>query len=191
MPRYSTISSLAAAFVSAACLPVGAASAQLPLDTAVVKQHSSIARMVAGVVFGAALLQVTNSPDEWPRTAGGAGRRLGDQAGFVAIRSITHDQLRRAIPWTASVAPCPHTLLTRTWCAVTKTFVAYNREGAPRPDLARVGGIAMASVGSLLWRPERAARGTASVFVASRVGSGLLVAVLRRALEARRTVVPE
>jgi len=191
MKRHSTISSVAAVFVSAACLPVGAASAQLPLDTTFVEQRPSLARMGAGVVFGTALLQVTKSPDEWPRTAGGAARRLGDQVGFVAIRSIAHDQLRRAIPWTASVSRCPHKLATRTWCAVTKTFVAYNRDGAPRPDIARVGSIAMASVGSLLWRPERASRGTASVFVASRVGSGLLVAVLRRGLAARRNVVPD
>jgi len=189
--RYCTISSFAAAFVSAACLSVGAASAQLPLDTAVVEQRPSIVRMSAGVVFGAAVLQVTNTPDEWPQSAGGAARRLGDQVGFVAIRSIAHDQLRRAIPWAASVSRCPHKLATRTWCAVTRTFVAYNRDGAPRPDIARVGSIAMASVGSLLWRPERASRGTASVFVASRVGSGLLVAVLRRGLAARRNVVPD
>ncbi len=191
MQRYYTISSFAAAFVSAACLHVGAASAQPPLDTAVVAQRPSIVRMSAGVVFGAAVLQVTNTPDEWPRTVGGAARRLGDQVGFVAIRSITYDQLRRAIPWTASETPCPHKLATRTWCAVTQTFVAYDRDGAPRPDVARVGSIAMASVGSLLWRPERAVRGTASVFVASRVGSGLLIAVLRRGLAARRNAVPD
>jgi len=109
----------------------------------------------------------------------------------VAIRSIADHQLRRAVPWTAKVSPCPAGFAARTWCAATQTFVAYDRDGAPRPDVARVGSIAIASFGSLLWRPERASRGDAGLFVLSRLGSGLLVAVVRRGLGARRTPAPD
>jgi len=182
---------ITAAFVTAACVHVAAARAQAPADTAVAGAGSVALRMSAGIVFAAVVAQASNAPAAWPRTAGGAARRLADQSGFIAIRSMAHHQLRRAIPWTASVSPCPTGLTARTWCAVTQTLVAHDRDGASRPDVARVGSLAMASFGSLLWRPERASRGDASVFVLSRVGSGLLVAALRRGLGARGKAVPD
>jgi len=186
----STIRRVAAVFVSATCVHIAAAQAQPTADTPIPGQGPAVVRMTASIVFATVVLQVSHSPDAWPRTAGGAARRLADQTGFVAIRSIADYQLRRAVPWTASVSPCPTRLAARTWCAVTQTLVAYNRDGAPRPDVARVGSVAVASFGSLLWRPERASRGDASVFMLSRVGSGLLVAVLRRGLGARGKAVP-
>lgn len=174
------------ALMTATCVHVAAGQAPPPGDTAVRGAGPRILRVSAGVVLAATVAQVSNSPDAWPRTTEGFARRLADQSGFVAIRALSHQQLSRVIPWTASVEPCPTRIAARAWCAVTQTLVVHDRDGAPRPDVARVGSVAIASLGSLLWRPERASRGDAGVFVVSRVTSGLLVAALRRGLTTRR-----
>jgi hypothetical protein len=51
MPRYSTLSWVAAEFVIASCPPVRVAQAQLPIDTMVVAEKPTILRMNVGVVF--------------------------------------------------------------------------------------------------------------------------------------------
>ncbi len=191
MPLSSTIPRVAAAILSVTCVHVATAQSALPADTAVVGTGAVVLRTSAGIALAAAVAQVSNSPAAWPRTAEGAARRLADQAGFVTLRAVSHRGLSRAIQWTSSTAPCPTGLAGRSWCAVTQTLVAHDRDGAPRPDVARVGSLAIASFASLLWRPERASRGDASVFVLSRVGSGLLFAALRRGLGGRGQTVPE
>ncbi len=186
-----TISRVIAAVISATCVHVAAGQAQAPDDTVVRGGVPRIVRVGAGVVIAASVAQIANSPEAWSRTAEGFARRLADQSGFVAIRSLSYHQLSRAVPWTASVEPCPTSIAARTWCAVSQTLVVHDRDGAPRPDVARVGSLAIASLGSLLWRPERASRRDASVFVVSRVASGLLVAAVRRGLGARGKPGPD
>ena len=178
------------ALMTVTCVHVATGQAQPPGDTAVRGAGPRILRVGAGVVLAATVAQVSNAPDAWPRTATGFARRLADQSGFVTIRALAHQQLSRVVPWTASVEPCPTRIAARTWCAVTQTLVVHDRDGAPRPDVARVGGLAIASVVSLLWRPERASRGDASAFVVSRVASGLLVSAVRRGLVAQDKAVP-
>ena len=185
MTMFLTFPRVAAAVMSATCVHVAAAQVRPSADTAVAAAGPSLLRMSAGVVLGVTVAQVINAPEAWPRTAGGAARRLADQSGFVALRVASHRGLTRAVPWTASREPCPVGIAARTWCAVTHTLVVHDRHGAPRPDVARIGSLAIASFGSLLWRPERAARGDASLFVLSRVGSGLLIAAIRRGVGAR------
>ena len=176
-----------ASLVSAATVSVAAAHAQ---QAPAQQQHSRLLRASTGIVVAAAVAQAIRTPSAWPRTAEGAALRLADQSGFVAMRSLAHLGISRAVPWTGSAAPCPPGFGARTRCAIARTLVVHTTEGAPRPDVARLGSLTIASFGSLLWRPEREKRGDASVFVLSRVGSGLVFAALRRGLGGRRTAVP-
>lgn len=175
---------VASVLVNAMCVLSSTGQAQTNADTVARGPGADALRVGAGVVLAAAVAQVTNAPSAWSRTAGGAARRLADQSGFVALRSVSHSTLRRVVPWTASDTPCPAQVAMRAWCAVSQTLVVQNRAGALRPDVARIGSLAIASAGSVLWRPERASRGSATAFVLTRVGSGLLFAALRRGLSA-------
>jgi len=62
----------------------------------------------------------------------------------------------------------------------------YNQSGEGRPDVARIGGLTIASLGALMWRPEGASPREASTFVVTRVGSGLVVAAIRRGLSSKQ-----
>lgn len=157
--------------------------------TAAQGQHADVRRALrvgTGIAVGAALAHALDAPTAWPRTVEGAAMRLADQTGFVALRTLTALGINRAVPWTASREPCPSGFLARARCGLTETLVARTRNGAVRPDVARLGSLALASAGALLWRPERATRRDAGVFVVSRVGSGLLFAALRRSVAGKR-----
>jgi hypothetical protein len=149
-------------------------------------RHAPALRVTAGVLLGAAVAHAANAPDVWERTARGAAYRVGDQAGYLAARSAVHFGISRAISWRGSNAACAGAIVARARCGIAQTLVVQTEDGAPRPDIARLGGLIAASFTSLVWRPERARRSDASAFVLTRVGSGLAVAALRRAVSGRR-----
>lgn len=177
-----------AALVSAAAVSVAAGHAQ---QAPAQRPYSNLLRASSGIAAASVVAQAMRAPAEWPRTAKGAGLRLADQSGFVAVRSLAHLTISRALPWTASTARCPSGIGARTRCAITQTFVVHTADGAARPDVARIGSLTIASFGALLWRPERTTRGEASAFVLTRIGSGLVFAALRRGVSGRRIAVPE
>lgn len=149
-----------------------------------------LVRATAGVVIGASVAHLSNAPTVWTRSADGAARRLADQSGFVAIRSLSHAVIRGALSWEPTAEPCPSGVLARSRCAITQTLVVHNAAGDARPDVARIGSLAIASLGSLLWRPERSTSHAAGTYMLSRVGSGLAFAALRRGLASRRKPTP-
>lgn len=177
-----------AAIACAATVTVAAAHAQ---QAPAQRSYAELLRAGSGIAVTAAVAQAVRAPEAWPRTATGAGLRLADQSGFVAVRSLAHLGISRALPWNASTAPCPSGNGARTRCAITQTFVVHTADGAARPDVARIGSLAIASFGALLWRPERATRGEASALVLTRLGSGLVFAALRRGVRGRSSTVPE
>ncbi len=162
-----------------------------PLDSMPIAYRERVLRVATGIVIASSVAQALNAPVEWERSAQGAAFRLGDQTGFLAIRSVAHLGLSRALPWKPAIAACPSGIIARSRCGVTQTLVVYNADGAARPDIARIGSLAIASLGSVLWRPERARRDDARVFVLSRVGSGLAFAAVRRAIGSRRKAVAD
>jgi hypothetical protein len=111
---------------------------------------------------------------------------------MFAIRSLAYRGLTQTLAWHADTAPCPVGIVAVARCAVTQTVIARTTSGAARPDLARIGSLALAAGGSLLWRPDRLPARDAGVQVLARVGSGLAFAVVRRGIAASRRapVVP-
>ena len=139
-------------------------------------------RVVSGIGVAAAVAQASNAPEQWPQTAAGLFQRLADQSGAVAIQALTSRAVSQLLPWEPSHTACPPGVLTRTRCALSRTLVVRNTQGAPRPDIARLAGLTLGSAGALLWRPERHSGGDAALFVLTRVGSGLAFATLRHAV---------
>jgi hypothetical protein len=123
------------------------------------------------ILLGAAGAQTLHTPEAWPRTLGGFGRRVADQTGFYVIQTGTQRVLGAGLGWRADDRPCPRrAVLPLASCAVARTFTAVDRRGvrrAPVPFLASVGAATAASV---LWRPERRTPAKARAFVATRLG---------------------
>jgi hypothetical protein len=177
---------VAPAVLALATSPIGAQTASPNAG-----QPSALWRAGVGVALATAIAQASDTPNAWPQTLEGASWRLGDQAGFTIVRAASQTALDGAFGLTRATSPCPSAAWARTRCAVSQTFLARTRDGAARPDVARIGGLALAATGSLLWRPERATRAGAGTFVLSRVGSGLLVAAVRHGLNTRKTSSPD
>jgi hypothetical protein len=149
-------------------------------------RQSQVLRVSGGIVLAASIGQVLQLPQDWAQTTGGFASRVADQSGMFAIRTLAHRGLRRVVPWHADTAPCPKGRIAVARCALTQTLVVRAASGAPRPDLARLGSLALASSAPLLWRPDRLSSREAAVAVLTRVGGGLVVGAARRAFEARR-----
>ncbi len=150
----------------------------------------SLRHMVGGIGLAAAVAQVSHAPEQWPQTPAGLFQRLADRAGAVALQALTHHGISQRLAWQPSQTSCPTGVLARAQCAIATTLIVRNTHGAPRPDLARIAGLAVGSAGSLLWRPERRSRDDAALFVLTRVGSGLAFAALRQAVARGRPPAP-
>lgn len=146
-------------------------------------------RMLSRIGVAAAVAQAGHAPEQWPQTTVGLVQRLADQSGAVVIQALTEHTISQRLAWQPSRVSCPTGVLARAQCAVSRTLVVHNTRGAPRPDVARIAGLALGSAGSLLWRPERRSGGDAARFVLTRVGSGLAFTALRHAVARRRPSV--
>jgi hypothetical protein len=122
------------------------------------------------ILLGAAGAQAIRTPDAWPRTGAGFGRRVADQTGFYILQTGTQGALAAGLGWRADEAPCPRRgTLALAGCAVARTFTAVDRGGARRPALPFVAGVGVATAASVAWRPERRSADKARAFVATRL----------------------
>jgi hypothetical protein len=122
------------------------------------------------ILLGAAGAQAIRTPDAWPRTAGGFGKRVADQTGFYLLQTGTQRALAAGLGWQADGAPCPRDgALALAGCAVARTFTAVDRDGARRPAVPFVASVVAATAASVAWRPERRSGATARTFVATRL----------------------
>jgi hypothetical protein len=187
--------------IAALCLTARAVSAQalstpgLADRTREASESRRIAMLAAGAVSAATWTQAIGMPDKWPRNWRGYGNRLGDQVGFGATEEVLRIGLGAAIPWRRAPRPCPGARAGRgTWtrvgaatkCGLAGTFVAYNRDGEPRPNVPLLGAIVAASAVSLSWRPERADAHKGQVFLLTRVGISVGASSVSRAVGAWR-----
>jgi hypothetical protein len=164
--------------------------------TAVGRRAAPMLPMLAGAVVGAATgAQIGGSPEVWGRTWGGYGRRLADQAGFLAVEETVRRSTIALTGWRTAEEPCgtaPGTspmrpradigLGTALRCGVDRTFTARARDGARRPNLPVIGGLVAGTAASLTWRPEgRAGGGDAVGFVATRLAISFGATIVARA----------
>ena len=106
--------------------------------------------------------QTLGTPNAWKRTWGGYGSRVGDQLGFLAVRTSVRHLVDRAVPWVDDRSPCitRHVSLAResigrAGCAIARTSTLRTTGGDLRPNLPFLAGALVGTVASLSWRLER------------------------------------
>ena len=119
--------------------------------------------------------QTLGTPNAWKRTWGGYGARVGDQLGFLAVRTSVRHLVDRAVPWVDDRSPCitrPVSLaretISRAGCAIARTSTLRSTAGDLRPNLPFLAGALVGTVTSLSWRPERQSAVTSRAFVLQR-----------------------
>ena len=121
--------------------------------------------MALAAVSSATMTQAFGAPSGWPRTWGGFGRRLGDQAGFTVIEEGTRLALVATVNWVPDTLPCSgrmtasgairlRAVLPRLGCAVRETVLLRTPEGRPRPNFPLAMGAIGAAAASTMWRPD-------------------------------------
>lgn len=129
------------------------------------------AALTAGMILaGASGAQLIKSPEAWPRTVGGFGNRVADQAGFYVVQTLTFRGVERWIDYRPDAVLCPKDRLLR--CSVVSTFTAFNRVGERRANWPMITSIVAGTGASLLWRPEGRDHTKSWHFVATRLGIG-------------------
>jgi hypothetical protein len=156
--------SLAVAPLPVAPLPVAPLPAATPSVQAATE--SSVLRRVPGMAIGAvaaaAITQALGAPKQWHRTWDGYARRLGDQAGFIAIEETVRLSLGATVNWVPDTQPCAgragkakwRALMPRIGCAVRETAFLRTPEGRGRPNFPLFVGVVSASSASTIWRPD-------------------------------------
>lgn len=166
-----------------AALLILATSAAARLDaqdtTAVTREPGS--RQTSPMLFVTPLLsagwsQTLGTPKAWTRTWGGYGSRVGDQLGYLAVKTTVRHLVDRAVPWVDDRSPClshPVSLaretLTRAGCAIVRTGTLRTGGGDLRPNLPFLTGAVVGTVTSLSWRPERKSAVSSRSFVLQRI----------------------
>lgn len=146
----------------------------------------AVAATAGLIVAGAAGTQLLGTPEAWPRTWGGLGRRVADQGGFYVLQTGSQRLLARGLAWRPHDAPCaaPAGREARTLarCAFAGTFGAVDRAGRVRPNVPLLASVGAATAASLAWRPEREDAGKGWTFLATRATVVLGSYVLERGL---------
>ena len=131
--------------------------------------------------------QSLGTPNAWERTWGGYGSRVGDQFGFLVVRESVRQLVDHAVPWVDDHSPCvahpvsrAREVVIRTGCAIARTSTLRTTSGEVRPNLPFLTGIAVGSVTSLSWRPERHSASSSRAFVAQRLAISYGATVLVR-----------
>jgi hypothetical protein len=142
-----------------------------PVPVAARSHATDLAATGGLILLGAAGAQALRTPEAWPRTAAGFGRRVADQTGFYVVQTGAQRALAAGVGWRADDTPCPRrAVVALASCAVARTFTALDRSGIRRVHLPFVGSVGAATAASVLWRPERREPAEARAFVATRLG---------------------
>ncbi|WP_310571793.1 hypothetical protein [Gemmatimonas sp.] len=166
-----------------AALLILATSAALRLDaqdtTSV--ERAAVSGKPSPMLFVTPLLsagwsQTLGTPKAWKRTWGGYGSRVGDQLGYLAVKTTVRHLVDRAVPWVDDHSVCitpPVSLaretLTRAGCAIVRTSTLRTAHGDVRPNLPFLAGAVIGTVTSLSWRPERQTAVSSRSFVLQRI----------------------
>jgi hypothetical protein len=129
------------------------------------RQKSAASRIpgMALAAVGVAGMQLAlGEPKGWSRTWGGYARRVGDQAGFIAIEETVRLSLGATVDWTPDTQPCGgraskakwRALLPRVGCAMRETALLRTSDAHARPNFPLVLGAVTASAVSTTWRPD-------------------------------------
>lgn len=131
---------------------------------------TGVAATAGLILLGAAGAQTIGTPEAWPRTVEGFGRRVADQTGFYLAQSGAQRAIAGRLGWSADARPCPRrALVPLVGCAVTRTYTAVDRRGVRRLHVPLVASVGAATALSVAWRPERRSAGKAGAFVATRL----------------------
>jgi hypothetical protein len=130
------------------------------------------AALTTGMILAAASgAQILKSPEAWPRTVGGYGQRVADQAGFYVVQTITFRSVASVLDYRPDGVLCPRSNLLS--CSVVSTFTAFNRVGQRRANWPLITSILAGTGASLAWRPERKDNAKAWHLVGTRIGIGV------------------
>jgi hypothetical protein len=103
----------------------------------------------------AAYSQVIESPDGWPRTWEGYGRRVGSHLGSSAIEHTVRESMAAAEGTDPRYFACGCTgIFPRTGHALKMTFLTYNRSGHETLDLPMLTGAYGSSMIKTMWYPD-------------------------------------
>ena len=91
------------------CL-VGAAAARLDAQDTTAVERDSVPPNASPMLFVTPFLsagwsQTLGTPKAWKRTWGGYGARVGDQVGYLAVKSGVRYVVGRAVPWVEDRSP--------------------------------------------------------------------------------------
>ncbi len=172
-----------AASPTATAIATALPAPETPVFTTIVRTSplANLPRMIIGSMTAAGITQALGAPMGWSRTWGGYARRVGDQAGFIAIEETVRLSLGTTVDWVPNVQPCAgrassakwHHLLPRLGCAAREAVLLRTPEGRPRPNFPLVIGLASASAASATWRPDTRGASDGILFAVSRTAFAL------------------
>lgn len=157
------------------------AAARLDAQDTTAVERASLSRAASPMLFVTPLLsagwsQTLGTPKAWKRTWGGYGSRVGDQFGYLAVKTTVRHLVDRVVPWEDDQSACitePVSLtretLTRAGCAIVRTSTLRTASGEVRPNLPFMTGAVVGTVTSLSWRPERQSAVSSRSFVLQRL----------------------
>jgi hypothetical protein len=166
----------------------GSASADARGTALAPSAAARVTGMAIGALTVAGVTQTFGTPEGWSRTWGGYARRVGDQAGFLAIEESVRLSLGRTMHWQPDLQPCgareraakwAH-LLPRLGCAAKETMLLRTPERRARPNFPVLVGVAAAATASTTWRPDTRRASDAISFAASRTAFALGGMVISR-----------
>jgi hypothetical protein len=100
--------------------------------------------------------QVIESPDGWPRTWEGYGRRTGSHLASSVIENTVHESFAAAEGTDPRYFACGcKGLFPRTGHALKMTFLTYNRSGHQTLDLPMLAGAYGSSMIKTMWYPDQ------------------------------------
>jgi hypothetical protein len=104
-----------------------------------------------------ALDQATDSPAQWGTGIAGYGHRAASRllTGNVVQASFQHSVAALLKEDVRYIASDQHGFGRRAWHAVKYSFLTYNRQGHPTPNIAGIGGFYVAAAASTTWLPGR------------------------------------
>ncbi len=127
-----------------------------------------------GIVGGAALLQIENSPSQWGKGLSGYGDRVASNAGQLFVQESVHHGMAAAMDETTQYERCGCTNFS---AQVSHAFVgavtARDANGRQVVSVPRIAGAFAGSFATMLWWPGRTVGGAAAGGALSLVGTGL------------------
>ncbi len=106
------------------------------------------------VFFALILDQATGSPKQWGGGFAGFGRRVASRTASNIVQGTIRAPLAAALHEDVRfIYSGQHGAVRRTWHAVEYSFLTFNNQGAPTPNISKLVGYYSSTAISTMWHP--------------------------------------